>query len=162
MTAVDWIALAVLVASLTLGLLRGFVREALALLAWVAAFVAAKFFAPQVALWIPGIDQPGLRQAAAIVIIVLLVLILAHMLAIVIGKLIKVAGLGGLNHFLGMLFGVARAGVLLVLLTLVAGMTALPCSPAWKHSLVGQPLVTAAQSVLPWLPGELAALIRFS
>lgn len=162
MTAVDWIALAVVLASLVVGLVRGFMREALSLTAWVAAFFAARSFAPQVAKLIPGLDQEGLRQMAAVVIIFVVVLILAHLLALLMSKLMKVAGLGSLNHFLGMLFGAGRAAVILVLLTLVAGMTALPRSMAWQNSLVGPPMVGVARYVIPMLPKDLAALIRFT
>lgn len=162
MTGVDWIALAVLISSLVVGLVRGFVREALSFAAWVVAFFAARLYSPMVAKLIPGLDQEGLRQVAAAIIIFLLVLILAHLLAVLLSKLMNVAGLGGLNHFLGMVFGVGRAAVILVLLTLGAGMTALPRSSAWKDSLVGRPMMEAAQQVIPWLPHELAALIRYS
>lgn len=162
MTAVDWIALAVLIASLVTGLVRGFVREAFSLAAWVAAFIAARSLSKPLAHWIPGIGQEGLRQAAAAVIVFLLVLVLAHLLALLLGQLLKAAGLGGLNHFLGLFFGAVRAAIILVLLTLVAGLTALPRTAAWQSSLVARPMVKASQYVIPWLPKDLAAMIRFS
>lgn len=161
MTAIDWIALAILIGSLLVGLVRGFIREAFSLVAWIVAFFAARTFSPLLASYIPGVDQPGLRQMAAAIVIFLLVLILAHLLAILTGKLVKVAGLGSLDHLLGMVFGAGRAAVVLVLLTLAAGLTALPRSAAWHDSLVGEPLVSAAQKIIPWLPHDLAALIRF-
>lgn len=162
MTAIDWIALAIVAGSLLLGMIRGFVREALSLAAWVAAFLAARIFAPALAAHIPGIAQEGLRQAVAIALIFIGVLVLAQVLAHLLAKLVKWAGLGGLDSMLGMLFGVARAGVLLVLLTLVAGLTAVPLSEPWRHSLVHGPLEQAAVKVIPWLPKDLAALIRFA
>lgn len=162
MTAVDWIALAILAASLIMGLLRGFVREAFSLAAWVVAFLAARTFAPAVAGLIPGLDQEGLRQAAAIVLVFVVVLIVAQLLAAALAKLMQLAGLGGLDRMLGMLFGAGRAVVLLVLLTLVAGLTAMPRSEAWRASIVHGPLELAAGKVIPWLPEDLAALIRFA
>mgnify|MGYP001085871361 CR=1 FL=1 len=162
MTAIDWIALAILAGSLIMGLMRGFVREAFSLAAWIVAFLAARAFSPAVAAVIPGIGQEGLRQAAAIVLIFIGVLILAHVLAAMLSGLLKLAGLGGFDRGLGMLFGAARAAVLLVLLTLVAGLTALPRSEAWQASLVHGPLEIVAHRVIPWLPQDLAALIRFA
>ncbi|MDD3528473.1 MAG: CvpA family protein [Gallionellaceae bacterium] len=162
MNAIDWIALAILAGSLAMGLMRGFVREALSLAAWVAAFLAARLFSPALAPLIPGIAEAGLREAAAIVLIFVGVLILAHLLAALLANLLKWAGLGGLDRLLGMLFGTARALVVLVLLTLVAGLTALPRSEAWQASLVHGPLELAAQKIIPWLPDDLAALIRFA
>jgi len=46
-------------------------------------------------------------------------------------------------------------------LTLLAGLTALPRSSAWQESAVGGPATAAAERVIPWLPHDLAALIRF-
>lgn len=162
MTAIDWIALAVLAGSLFMGLLRGFVREALSLAAWVFAFLAARMFSPALAHHIPGIGQEGLRQAAAIALIFIGVLILAQVLAAILAKLVKLAGLGGFDSMLGMLFGAVRAFVVLVVLTLAAGLTALPRSEAWRASLVHGPFESIALKVVPWLPEHLAALIRFA
>lgn len=162
MTAVDWIALAILAGSLVLGLMRGFIREAFSLAAWVVAFLAARIFSPAVAAVIPGIDQEGLRQAAAIVVVFVAVLVLAQLLGAALAKLMQAAGLGSVDRSLGMLFGVGRAVVILILLTLAAGVTALPRSEAWRASVVHGPLEFVAQKIIPWLPEDLAALIRFA
>jgi membrane protein required for colicin V production len=162
MTAVDWIALAILVASLIVGMLRGFAREAFSLAAWIGAFVAVRMYSHQLAELIPGLDQAGLREVAAVVIIFVVVLVVAQLLAMASSKLLKATGLGGLNHFMGMLFGAGRAAAILVLLTLVAGMTSLPRSQTWQNSLVGRPMVEVARQVIPLLPSDLAALIRYS
>ena len=45
MATLDWVLLAVLLASLLLGALRGLVYEAMSLLAWGAAFWLAQWFA---------------------------------------------------------------------------------------------------------------------
>ncbi|NCS65718.1 MAG: colicin V production protein [Hydrogenophilales bacterium CG03_land_8_20_14_0_80_62_28] len=161
MTAIDWIALAIVLGSLATGLMRGFIREAFSLAAWVVAFFAAQMFSPAVAAFIPGIGQEGLRHAAAVVIIFVLVLILAQLLATSLAKLTHVVGLGGLDHLLGMFFGLLRGAAWLIFLTLLAGLTALPRSSAWQESAVGGPATAAAERVIPWLPHDLAALIRF-
>lgn len=162
MTAVDWVALAILAASLVMGVLRGFVREAFSLGAWIVAFVAARTFAPALADLVPGLEQEGARQAVAIVLLFIGVLIAAQLLASILSKLFKLAGLGGLDRMLGMLFGAGRAFVVLVMLTLLAGLTALPRSEVWRASVVRGPLEVVAAKVIPWLPDDLAALIRFT
>jgi len=162
MTAIDWIALAILALSLVVGLMRGFIREAFSLAAWIVAFLAARMFSPVVADFIPGIGQEGLRQAAAIVVVFVGVLILAQLFTSAMAKLAQAVGLGGTDRVLGMLFGAVRAVVVLVLLSLTAGLTALPRSEAWRASLVHGPLESIAVRVIPWLPKDLAALIRFA
>jgi membrane protein required for colicin V production len=161
MTSVDLFALGVFAISLVLGLLRGLTREVLSLLAWCAAFYAAKTFAPLVARFIPGIDSPALSHAAALVLVFVAVLILASLLAAALGGLIKVAGLGAYDSLLGGLFGVLRGSLILLMLTLLAGLTALPKSHAWRTSLIHRPLEQVAGKCKPWLPADLAALIQY-
>ena len=50
---VDAVLLAVLVISVIVGAIRGFVFELLSLVGWVAAWFAAQWFSPQVAPYIP-------------------------------------------------------------------------------------------------------------
>ena len=70
MATLDWVFLAVLLASLLLGAWRGLVYEVLSLLSWIGAFVAAQWLAPLVAGWLPmgGAGEP-VRYAAAFVVV---------------------------------------------------------------------------------------------
>jgi membrane protein required for colicin V production len=49
----DWVFVAVLVASLMLGAWRGLVYEVLSVMSWIAAFVLAQWLAPDVAARLP-------------------------------------------------------------------------------------------------------------
>ena len=62
--------LAVLGASLLLGAWRGLVYELMSMLGWIAAFVLAQWWAPEVALRLPmsGATEP-VRYAAAFVLV---------------------------------------------------------------------------------------------
>ncbi len=53
MPALDWIFVALLLASLLLGAWRGLVYEVLSVLAWIVAFVLAQWLAPGVAQRLP-------------------------------------------------------------------------------------------------------------
>lgn len=161
MTSLDWIVLAILGLSTFLGVLRGFAREVLSLASWVLAFVGARMFAPFIAPSLPGLDSPSLRYAAALVLVFVVILILASLTAAVVGKLINLAGLGAYDRFLGALFGVLRGTVALLGLTLIAGLTAFPKTQTWQHALSRAPLEQLASKFHPWLPSDLAALIRF-
>ena len=161
MTSLDWIVLAILLLSTALGLMRGLAREMLSLAAWVLAFWGAKLFAPFIAPSVPGLDNPSLRYAAALLLIFLLILILASLAAAIVGKLIKLAGLGFYDRFLGGVFGILRGTLALLGLTLIAGLTALPKSQAWQLSQSHEQLERMAGKFLPWLPSDLAALIRY-
>jgi len=161
MSSLDLIAFGIFAFSAVLGLMRGLTREVLSLLSWFVAFYAAKSFAPVLAPWIPGLDAPALSHAAALVVIFVAVLIAASLLAAAIGGLVKVAGMGPYDSLLGGLFGAARGIFFLLMLTLLAGLTALPKTPAWQASLIHGHLEQAAVKLKPWLPAELAALIQY-
>ena len=161
MTSLDLIALGIFTFSAVLGLMRGLTREVLSLLSWCVAFYAAKSFAPTLAPWIPGLDAPALSHAAALVVIFVAVLIVASLFAAALCGLVKVAGMGAYDSILGGLFGAARGGLILLMLTLLAGLTALPKTPAWRASLIHNPLEQATAKLKPWLPADLAALIQY-
>jgi len=162
MTAFDYAVLTVIAASVLLGLWRGVVSEILALAAWIVAFVVARAEALVVANWLSGqIAEPGMRLAAAYVLVfvgVLLVFAIARML---ISLMLKAAGLGLLDRLLGAGFGIMR-GVLVVLMSvLVAGMTPLPKADWWRQAMLAPPLETAVIAAKPWLPADAAKRIRF-
>jgi membrane protein required for colicin V production len=90
-----------------------------------------------------------------------MILILASLAAAIVGKLINLAGLGFYDRFLGGVFGILRGTLALLGLTLIAGLTALPKSQAWQLSQSHEQLERMAGKFLPWLPSDLAALIRY-
>lgn len=162
MTAFDYGVLAVIAASVLLGLWRGVVSEILALVAWIAAFFVARAEAAVVANWLSGhIAEPGMRLAAAYVLVVVVVLLVFAIARKLISLMLKVVGLGLLDRLLGAAFGVVR-GILVVLgAVLVAGMTPLPKAEWWQDAMLAPPLEIAVIAAKPWLPGEVAKRIRF-
>ena len=143
MTVFDYAVLTVIAASVLLGLWRGVVSELLALAAWIVAFLAARIFAAEVANELAGqIAEPGLRLAAAHVVVfvgVLLVFTIARML---ISLLLRAVGLGLLDRLLGAAFGVLRGVLVLLAAVLVAGMTPLPKAVWWRDAMLAPPLET--------------------
>lgn len=162
MTAFDYAVLTVIVASVLLGLWRGVMSELLALAAWIVAFLAARVFAAEVATRLTGqIAEPGLRLAAAYVVVfvgVLLVFAIARML---VSLLLKAAGLGLLDRLLGAAFGVLRGVLVVLAAVLVAGMTPLPKAVWWRDAMLAPPLETVIIAAKPWLPADAAKRIRY-
>ena len=162
MTAFDYAVLAVILVSVLLGLWRGVVSEILALVAWVAAVFVARAEGAAVANWLtPQIAEPGMRLAAAYVLVfvgVLLVFAIARML---ISLMLKAVGLGLLDRLLGAGFGVLRGILVVLVAVLVAGMTPLPKSDWWRDAVLAPPLETVVIAAKPWLPADAAKRIRF-
>ena len=162
MTAFDYAVLTVILASALLGLWRGVVSEILALVAWFAAFLVARAEASAVAGWLTGqITEPGMRLAAAYVLIFVCVLIVFAIARMLISLMLKAVGLGLLDRLLGAAFGVLRGILVVWVAVLVAGMTPLPKADWWRDAMLAPPLETAVIAAKPWLPADAAKRIRF-
>lgn len=162
MSGLDLFALAVLAGSTALGLLRGLVKEASSLATWVLAFVGARIFGPLVAPLLPGVESQALRHALALVLVFIVVLIGGAVMGSLLSGAIRLMGLGSYDRLLGILFGLLRGSIALLTFTVIAGLTALPQTQTWKTAWCRPPLERAAHWVIPWLPRDVAALIKYS
>jgi membrane protein required for colicin V production len=163
MTAFDYAVLAIVAISAVLSVVRGLVREVLALLAWIFAFVAANLFAADLAAWLPAaIESAEMRLLAGFLGVFFAVLVAMSLVALGISRLVKKAGLGFEDRVLGALFGIARGGLIVMVLVLLAGLTSLPRQPAWRQAVLSPPLEALAVQVKELLPGPLSARIRYN
>jgi membrane protein required for colicin V production len=151
----DWIGIAVLVISLLVGAWRGLVVEVVSVASWLAAFVLAQWFAPDVAAKLPMAGAAEqVRYAAGFVLVFVATLFVGALIGFVISKLLSAVGLGAINRLLGALFGVLRGVLLILAATVVVGMTPWKSAPTWQES-VGVRWATVALGVLkPVLPQE--------
>lgn len=120
MNWVDWAIIAVLTVSTLISLWRGFAREALSLLGWVAAFVLANLFAERLSeLLNQFIDNEPARYMAAFALLFVGVLLLSNLLGIVVRQLIRLTGLSPLDRLLGTVFGFARGLIILLVVAFI-------------------------------------------
>ncbi|MBU0751241.1 MAG: CvpA family protein [Gammaproteobacteria bacterium] len=162
MTAFDYAVLAVMAASLLLGLWRGVVSEILALLAWVVAFVAARMLAADVAPVFGGLVPDGaLRYVAGFATVFVAVLVVFSIGRLVVRLLLKAVGLGWVDRALGAVFGIARGVLIALIAVLLGGLTPLPKESWWREAMLAPPLETAIIAAKPWLPAEVSKRIRF-
>lgn len=161
MNGLDLLVVGVFVISSVAGLMRGLVREVFSLGAWVLAFMFAKSLAPLAAPMVPWVESEALRHFAALVLVFVVILVVASLSGAVLAGMVKWIGLGFYDKFMGMVFGALRGGVILLLLTLLAGLTALPQTRIWQDALTHEALESAARLAMPWLPSSLAKHIRY-
>jgi membrane protein required for colicin V production len=163
MSVFDLSVIAVIALSTLLAFVRGVIRELVALIAWVAGFVAAIAFAQPVGGYLPDIaGHPAVRYIIAFALIIIAALLLGALIAWPLANAIRAAGLGFADRFLGSIFGLARGVLLVVAFVLGAGLTGLPRSDWWQNSALAPPLVTAALALRPWLPREWAERLDYS
>lgn len=162
MTWLDYAALALLAASILWGVWRGLVREVISVAAWVLAFLAANLFAGPLGEQLPkALPTPEIRVLVAFIAVFVAALAVCTLFGLLLSRLAKVAGLGGLDRALGGVFGLARALVILLAFALLAGLTALPRQPVWRNSVCGELLAQAALALRPWLPRTFAGRLRY-
>ena len=162
MTVVDIIVLAIVGISILFGVLRGLVREVLALVAWVAAFLIANLLAPDAAKLVPrAMANEELRLLVSFVVVFIAALVGLSVLAILASKLVRIIGLGPSDRVVGGFFGLARGVLVVMILVLLAGLTSLPRQSAWRDAVLRGPLEAVAGHVKAWLPADLSKRIKY-
>tara|TARA_R110001592_G_scaffold363248_6_gene682429 strand:+ start:132680 stop:133198 length:519 start_codon:yes stop_codon:yes gene_type:complete len=142
LTAVDWVIIVVLVLSTLLSLWRGFVREALSLAGWVAAFLIANLFVDQMASLLAGtIDNITGRYVAAYAILFVTTLIVATFVIYLAGQLIRATGLTVLDRLLGTVFGFSRGVIIILVVVFVLRQLVPPPDLLWLDQSVLMPHV---------------------
>jgi membrane protein required for colicin V production len=136
MNGADLLILGVLVLSTLLGLVRGFVREAIAVLAWLGGLWLAWRYAPLLEPYLGGtIGEPPVSTWTARALIVLLVLVVGWMIAALLSHLLRHSGLSLLvDRLLGALFGFLRGAVVIAVFVLLGRFVELTEVEWWKES----------------------------
>ncbi len=163
MTVFDYVVIGVVGLSLLFGLWRGVVGEIIALLAWGLGIFAAIEFGTLVGkMLFAGLADPAIQALAGCVVIFVGVLVLMSLVRLALRSVIKALGLTVSDRLLGMIFGVARGVLVVMVLVALGGMTAAPKQSWWKEAMLSAPLETAVLVARQWLPDDLAKRIRFS
>lgn len=134
-TPVDWAILAIVAISALISLKRGFVKEALSLLTWIIAGVVAWMFGGSLSQYLVNyIETPSARVIAGCTILFVATLLVGAMVNFLIGELIRVTGLSGTDRFLGMVFGAARGGLLVVVAVGLLSLGPVQQDQWWQQS----------------------------
>ncbi len=157
MTAFDLIILAIFVISTVVGVMRGFVKEALSIISWIVAFWLAYTYCVEAGEWLAQFASLGdgtIRNTAGFILLFVVTLFAFAIVSYVITSLIVRGPIKGVDRVLGIatgfVRGVAIAAVLLVLMQAL-GMNS---SGFWKDSRFVphlMPAVEFMQRVLPRL-----------
>lgn len=158
-STLDGCLLAVLLASVVVGWMRGFVFECLALAGWVVAWFAAQWGAPFLAPRLPvGRSGSALNLAIALAVCFIAALVVWTLLARLVRLLLHATPLSLPDRVLGSGFGVLRGAVLLLAVAAVVALTPAAQSAPWRHSQGARWLGSALQALRPLLPESTASL----
>lgn len=153
MTVIDWVIVAILAISSLISLKRGFVKESLSLATWILAFIVARAFSGNLsALLIGSIETDSLRWILAFVILFAATLVVGALLNHLLSHVIKATGLSGTDRVFGMVFGLIRGGIIILIVVYGLQYTLLSNDGWWKQSLLipyFEDLANWARTVLP-------------
>ena len=160
---IDIVILALIALSAIPSLFRGFVKEVLALATWlVALWIARMLYEPVAAMLVQWISETSVRNITAFVLVFICVLLIGAAINYLASSLVSKTGLSGTDKLLGLVFGVARGGVIVSLLVLLAGLTPLPHDSWWQESRFLDFFEQFALWMRMYLPDEIASNISFA
>ena len=148
MPIIDIIIAVALLVSVVVGLMRGFVKEAISIAALLIAIWAALYFGPAVgdvsSSWL---SSEGLQMWFGRILVFAIILSLGGLLGWGISKLVRMSVLSGMDRFFGSLFGAVR-GVLLLAVFIIGGQFAgFDNDDWWLHSR----LIPHVEVVADWI-----------
>ncbi|OUS29137.1 bacteriocin production protein [Thalassotalea sp. 42_200_T64] len=144
---IDYAILIVIGISTLISLVRGFVKEAVSLIVWLAAFFVASTFYQDLAAYLTNISDPMLRNAAAVAILFITTLILGALINYLIGQLVTKTGLSGTDRVLGLAFGALRGALVVsAILFFMDAFTPAPSSTWWQQAV----LIPEFRVVIEW------------
>ena len=150
----DYLIIATVVISAVVGLLRGLLREVIAVCTWIAAAFVAWHFAGALEPHLGGLlAQDAVRPWAARFILFVAVLLLGHAIGVIMGHFVRLSLFTGVDRFLGLLFGLVR-GVLIVGAAVIVCETVRLDGEPWWHQSVLVPYGQDAAALLWSLGGS--------
>jgi membrane protein required for colicin V production len=159
---VDYGILGIVVFSMVISAWRGFVREALSLASWVAAFVVAVLFSDGAAnVLSQWIELPSVRLIVGFVVLFLVTLLIGGLVSYTVGRLVDKTGLSGTDRVVGVVFGLLRGVAIVAALVLLAGLTPLPKDPWWSESILLPRFVDLAVIIRGLIPEPYGGYFEF-
>ena len=148
----DWAIVAVLAISTLMSLRRGFLKEALSLGTWIAAFVVARqFHDPMDQLLVTHIVDSLMRSIAAFAALFVGTLLIGAVLGFLLGALINATGLSSTDRVLGMVFGFARGALIVTVVVGLLNLTPLVGDSWYTSATIAPHFETVAQWALDQL-----------
>lgn len=158
----DMIALGLMVISILISLVRGFVKELISVISWVLAAWLSVRHSQALSNYITFTEVQSLRVFLAFLIIFVVIVFLGATFNFIIGQFVRKTPFSAADRILGVVFGAVRGVLILSILVLLGGLTPLPRDKWWQQSYA----IARVQKISIWmqgfLPEEIAHYFSFS
>jgi len=164
-SGIDLFILLVIGISVAISAIRGFFKEAVSLLTWVAAVLITLMFTSRFASLLPRdtIESPQARYAISAIVLFFGAMILGSIINYLFQKILTASDNGVVDIWLGVAFGFIRGIVIVTLLVLLANLIpTFKHESWWRDSAFIPPFQRVAKVIHAQLPRELAQHFDFS
>ena len=159
---IDYVIVGLVSIGLIIGLLRGFSLEVFSIVFWVLATGVGLSFSREFSVFLESTVSNSLPKiAASFLSLFLITLIVGSLIRMLLGASIKKPELTFMDRLGGMIFGVVHGMVVVVVLVMLAGLTALPDDLWWKESKLLPPFQLCAIWLRDHIPSGLAEYVHY-
>jgi membrane protein required for colicin V production len=156
----DYLLIALFALSCLAGLLRGLLREVLALVTWIAAVWLAWTYAPLLEPHLGGaLASAAVRPWAARTVIFMVVVLAGSAIGVLISHFVRLSLFSGVDRFFGALFGLVRGWVIAGVFVILCHALRLDREPWWQQSML-LPYAEHSANVLRAMVGERRISVR--
>lgn len=139
LNAIDFIILIVILISTLIGLYRGVIREIYSLIVWSIAFWLSIFHNSMLATRLEFIEAPSMKHLVAAGIIFLTIIIIGAIISLIMGRVLKLGALSGVDRIFGMVFGVIRGVIITTVCVWAVKFTPVAEFESWHSSTLVSP-----------------------
>jgi membrane protein required for colicin V production len=137
MKSADYWVVAIVLIMAIIGLMRGFLRELVAIVSWLLALFVAWHFASWLAPHLGGLlTDEHVRPWAARAILLILVLFIGHVAGTLIGHFVRLSLFSVTDRFLGFACGLVHAAIVLGVFAIIGQLLHLDTEGWWQQSLL--------------------------
>ena len=158
----DYLLLALLTFSTVAGLMRGLLREVIALVTWVTAVWLAWSYSGLIEAHLGGaLAYEGARTWVARAIVFLIVIVIGSAIGLIVSHFVRLSLFSALDRACGALFGLLRGLVMVGLIVIFCHAVRLEGEPWWRSSLL-VPYAEHAANLLRAMVGERKMVAGYS
>lgn len=152
----DWLLFLGVMLSMLLGLWRGFVRESLAVVAWITGIMLVLYYVDDVSYLLSSwIHVDSIRMIISGLLLLVAMFILVQIFKVGCLWLVDKAGIKSLDHVLGGGFGVFRGLLIALLVTILTARVGFAENPWWSDSVLTPVMLKINQNIPKYLPKHL-------
>ncbi|WP_067568281.1 CvpA family protein [Candidatus Hoaglandella endobia] len=132
---IDYVIIGIIIISILVSLICGFIREALSLVTWFFAFFIASHYYSYLTIYLTHVEKQMVRNCIAITLLFVMILVVGAIVNYLISSLIAHTGLSITDRVLGICFGLLRGVIIIsIILFYLETFTGFSHTQDWQRS----------------------------